>query len=407
MNESSVAVLGAGPIGLEAALYARACDFPVTVYEAGAVGEHVRRWHQVRLFTPWRMNTSPLGRRRLLETDTWTETPNLDVCPTGEALVSRYLEPLAALPELAPAVRPGCRIAGISRGDQLKGEAIGAPERGGPRFRLLVDGPGGERVDEADIVLDATGVFGQANALGAGGIPAPGERDAAGRILTGLPDVAGRDLEAVRDRDVLVVGGGLSAATTICALAEAPVRSVTWATRAGSPPLAEIPGDSLPARLDLVRRANALAADEGVRHLGEASVREIREHAGTLRVELSVGAETVSWEGDRIIAQTGFRPDLSITRELQVHHCWASEAPMRLAAALLGAEGGDCMTQTSHGADSLRNPEPDFFVLGAKSYGRNSRFLLSIGREQIRDAFRLITGDASLDRYAGEAAHVA
>ena len=46
---------------------------------------------------------------------------------------------------------------------------------------------------------------------------------------------------------------------------------------------------------------------------------------------------------------------------------------MKLAAALLGARGGDCLAQTSHGAETLANPEPGFFILGAKSYGRNTR----------------------------------
>src|SRR3954462_6310140 len=36
-----IAVLGAGPVGLEAALYARALSLPVAVYERGRVAEHV------------------------------------------------------------------------------------------------------------------------------------------------------------------------------------------------------------------------------------------------------------------------------------------------------------------------------------------------------------------------------
>ena len=57
-----VAVLGAGPIGLEAALYARKLDMAVTVYERSRVGENVQRWGHVRLFSPFGMNSTPLGR---------------------------------------------------------------------------------------------------------------------------------------------------------------------------------------------------------------------------------------------------------------------------------------------------------------------------------------------------------
>ena len=45
------------------------------------------------------------------------------------------------------------------------------------------------------------------------------------------------------------------------------------------------------------------------------------------------------------------------------------------------------------GAATLRNPEPNFYILGAKSYGRNSNFLLRTGFEQVRDVFTLITGE--------------
>ncbi len=51
------------------------------------------------------------------------------------------------------------------------------------------------------------------------------------------------------------------------------------------------------------------------------------------------------------------------------------------------------------GGSLLRNPEPNFYILGAKSYGRNSAFLLRAGFEQVREVFALITGKADLDLY--------
>ena len=65
---------------------------------------------------------------------------------------------------------------------------------------------------------------------------------------------------------------------------------------------------------------------------------------------------------------------------------------MKLAAALAAQRGEDCLQQTGQGADVLRNPEPNFYVLGSKSYGRNTHFLLRTGFEQVREAFGLITG---------------
>ncbi len=76
---------------------------------------------------------------------------------------------------------------------------------------------------------------------------------------------------------------------------------------------------------------------------------------------------------------------------------------MKLAASLLAASadaGGDCLKLGGFGPDVLINPEPDFFILGMKSYGRNSAFLLGAGYEQVRDTFRLLTGQAGLDLYS-------
>lgn len=93
---------------------------------------------------------------------------------------------------------------------------------------------------------------------------------------------------------------------------------------------------------------------------------------------------------DRILALTGSVGDYELYRQLQVHECYATSGPMKLAAVLLGETGADCMAQTSHGADTLRNPEPDFFILGSKSYGRNNTFLLRVGWQQVEEVMGLL-----------------
>ncbi|MHA6757105.1 hypothetical protein [Streptacidiphilus sp. PAMC 29251] len=86
---------------------------------------------------------------------------------------------------------------------------------------------------------------------------------------------------------------------------------------------------------------------------------------------------------DHVVALTGYTGDASLYRQLQVHECYATGAPINLSAALLGSAGGDCLAQPSVGIEALRNPEPHFFILGAKSYGRLNTFLLRTGYEQI------------------------
>ncbi|MGI8558685.1 MAG: NAD(P)-binding protein, partial [Solirubrobacteraceae bacterium] len=61
-----IAILGSGPIGLEAALAAAERGLDFTVYEAATtVGGFVRRWSHVSMFTPWEMNVSPRARAAL------------------------------------------------------------------------------------------------------------------------------------------------------------------------------------------------------------------------------------------------------------------------------------------------------------------------------------------------------
>jgi hypothetical protein len=72
---------------------------------------------------------------------------------------------------------------------------------------------------------------------------------------------------------------------------------------------------------------------------------------------------------------------------------------MNLAASLLKHATADCLAVPPQGADALRNPEPNFYILGAKSYGRNSNFLLRNGFAQVREVFSLIAGKTAPDLY--------
>jgi len=386
-------------MALETALYAASLGYPVRVLEQGRVGHHLHRWGHVRMFTPWSMNMSLLGRRRLREAG--QAAPNSETCPLAAEFLDHYLLPLSRLPELQGSILENTRVLAAGKASLFKHTDPGGQDRSRVPFQVLVEAGGAQSLLPADILIDATGVFGQPAPLGPGGLPAPGETEAAAWITTGIPRI---QPEAVNGKDLMVVGGGMSAATTLAALAAAEPRSVTWVTVQGGIP--EVPGDPLPERLRLTRTANTFGDGDRVDHLSGYAVAGLETAGNHLRVRLQSldGDTTVIKEVDRIFNHTGFRPDLSLLRELQIHLCYATEGTMNLAAALLGDAGADCLDQVSHGADTLRNPEPRCFVLGHKSYGRNPNFLLRIGHEQVRDVFRLITGDPALDLYAPLAA---
>jgi hypothetical protein len=310
---------------------------------------------------------------------------------------------------LTGCLRTDTQVGYIARRGFLKEDGAGDSQRGRQPFRLLMrEGKNREHIEEADVVLDCTGTYGRHRWLGDGGIPAVGEPAAESLIAYGLEDVLGARKSVYAGKNVLVVGGGYSAATTVCALATLaeshPETWVIWLARGtSSQPIKRIPGDPLKERDRLAVRANSLATrGDGNVEFHSPTVIEMIETAGAdkgFKVTTRCAGKTRTWEVDRLIANVGYTPDTDMYRELQVHECYASLGPMNLAAALLKHGSADCLTIPAQGANTLRNPEPNFFVLGAKSYGRNSNFLLRTGFEQIREVFTLITAKADLDLY--------
>jgi cation diffusion facilitator CzcD-associated flavoprotein CzcO len=394
-GEPRIAIVGAGPIGLEAALAALERGWDCTVYEAaGHPGGNVRDWGHVRLFTPWDMNVSERMRRAL------PDAPGGGGLPTGAELASELLDPLAQLPAVAPRLRLGTRVEAVAREGLLKHEAIASAERGARRFRLLVsDASGRESVEHADAVIDCTGTYGHPNALGDGGIPAPGERALEHRIERRLPRFD--DPAEWAGGTTLLTGAGHSAQTAARALAElardAPGTRVIWAIRSRDPGWGAVEADPLAERARLTRSAAELAggaSDAVEARLGVVTEALAPGNGERIAVTLRNGrSEEITV--DRVLALNGGVGDFSIYRQLQVHECYATSAPMKLSAALLGAAAGDCLEQESHGPETLTNPEPGFFILGAKSYGRNSQFLMRIGWAQVSDVMGLLAAPGS------------
>ena len=409
---SRVVIIGAGPIGLEAALLARQSGHDVKVVEKGLVASNVRDWGHVRLFTPFAMNSSVQGRGAVVNAFGAESLPRDDELLTGIEFADRYLTPLSRVPELSGCVYEQHEVHSISRQRFLKTDGIGQQKRASDPFQLLLqtnDERQMQSLIQADIVLDCSGTYPHHNWIGPGGLRLPYEQ----QQLKDL-DYCIRPITAdhFANQTTLVIGAGYSAATAIIALQELATAfpqsktKVIWLTRPlpdGSDrptPIQRIPNDPLHERDRVAQRANELALstrsaitwkrDAQVVGFGVPDVcrykiiieqRELTTSLGQgseslLRVELNV---------DRIVANVGYRPNRSLYEELQIHECYATQGPIKLAAKLLGETSSDCLAQTSHGCEVLKNPESNFFILGSKSYGRNSNFLLKIGLEQVRE----------------------
>lgn len=402
-NGPRIAILGAGPIGLEAALAAAEAALPFTIYEAAdEPAGHVADWAHVRLFTPWSLSVSPRQRRHLAALG--AEPPNDGECPTGAELRERVLLPLAESSAIAPHLRLSSRVRAVGRQGLLKHEEIATAARAGHPFRLLVEGGGEERIESAEVVLDCTGTWSSPNALGDGGIAAPGEERLGARITRRIPDLA-RETDQWAGRTVLLVGAGHSAQTAARDFADfarqAPGTRVLWALRSESPTFGAVVDDPLPERARLAAGAAELAAgaSSAVWTYRGVAVDRLAEQDGKLKVTLRrVVGEPQDVIVDRVLSLTGAVGDHHLYRQLQVHECYATCGPMKLSAALFAAAGagGDCLQQTTHGIEALKSPEPRFFLLGQKSYGRNNSFLLRVGWEQVAEVMGELQPEAAM-----------
>lgn len=403
MSHSTVAILGGGPIGLEALVACQVRGIDVILYEREEIGSNLRKWQHVRLFSPFQLNHSKAGAKLLA--DSGMDAPSDEALLTGKEYLQRYLEPLAQLPRVKNRINTMTEVSHIGREKLLKSDLIGSAKRAESRFRLHLKQNNQPKIATADYVLDCTGTYGNHNWLGSGGIPCLGEEEFADQVHYGLPEILGTDKESYIGKSTLIIGSGYSAATNVVSLAklieEEPSTHVYWLTRHDRElPLQAIPNDTLREREQLTNRANQLAVSEqsGIQMIRSGVVESISqlEHAsGKLSVQVIHDETPRNLIVDRIIANVGYRPDRSLYEELQVHECYATHGPMKLAATLMGETSADCLVQTSHGVATLKSPEPNFYILGSKSYGRSSKFLMKIGLEQVEEVVNEIATSCS------------
>jgi thioredoxin reductase len=386
-----VVIIGAGPVGLAAAAHALSRGLTPLVLEAGAsVGAGIRQWGHVRMFSPWKFNVDSAAAAILMRHG-WS-MPDGEEYPTGHDLVERYLEPLSRASQLQPHIRTRSRVTAVTRqGRDLMKDAA----RPDAPFVVRVVGPDGEEDVLARAVIDASGTIEKPGSLGASGIPALGERGQAGRIFYGMPDVLGAMRDRYANRRVLVVGSGHSALNALLDLTRLadpePGTKILWAIRRETPGqlLGGTRADQLEERGKLGSRVRGLL-DHGRLEL-VTGFRIDRLAATAEGIVVSAGDRSLE-AVDEIIAATGFRPDWTILSEVRLDLDPAVESP-RALAPLIDPNIHSCGTVPPHGAEELKQPDENLFVIGMKSYGRAPTFLMLTGYEQARSVVSAIAGD--------------
>ena len=394
----TVAILGAGPVGLAAAAHVLERGMTPVVLEQGpAAGHAVRQWSHVRMFSPWEYQIDKAAGRLLAETG-WNAPPASDY-PNGGELVERYLEPLATRTRLKDHIRLSSRVTSVGRAgfDKMKSNGR-AFEPFTIRYQNGKGENGGEGQLKADAVIDASGTWFAPNPAGADGQPAIGEGQVRDFLAYGMPDVLGAERNRYAGKRVAVLGAGHSAIGTLIDLArlkdEVPSTEVVWILRDESPQKAFGGGanDKLSARGALGVAFAALVGSGKVAVESGFKVSHLSHDGKRLRIATGASSCCRAVDVDELVVSTGFRPDFGFLREVRLQLDPAVECPPRLAP-LIDPNIHSCGTVRPHGARELAQPEPGFYFAGMKSYGRAPTFLMLTGYEQVRSIVADIAGD--------------
>ncbi len=393
-RSKTVAILGAGPVGLAAAAHVLERGMEPVVLEAGPdAGHAVRQWGHVRMFSPWEYNIDKAAER-LLAAAGWN-SPAPDQYPTGAELVVQYLEPLATRTPLKDRIRTQSRVTSVGRLGFDKAKTKG---REAAPFEVRYQNGMGPESLSADAVIDATGTWFTPNPAGADGRPAIGEPELQDRIAYGMPDVLGKDRARYAGKTVAVLGAGHSAVGTLIDLArlkdEAPATQAIWLLRGDDPQKAFGGGanDKLAARGALGAAFAALVASGKVTVEAGFKVSHVSRDGERLRIGVGSACCGRSATVDELVVATGLRPDLDFLREVRLSLDPALECPPELAP-LIDPNLHSCGTVRPHGARELAQPDPGFYFAGIKSYGRAPTFLMLTGYEQVRSIVAEIAGD--------------
>lgn len=397
-------VIGAGPVGLAAAAHLVARGQDVLILEAGEqAGANLQTYRHVRLFSRWKHNVDPVAVE-LLTANGWVY-PDPELLPTAGAVVDHYLAPLAALPAIASSLRLRHRVTDVARVGHDKVTSAGREQA---PFLIRAETPDGVREYQACAVFDAAGTWNQPSPLGANGLAALGEPGLSSCILYGMPDVAGAYRARYANRRVLVVGAGHSAVGNLLALAQLaedePATRIVWAIRRadagkvfGNPDPHVQPSEraKLGLRLKALYDAGKIELHTGFR------VQALRADGDGITVagEAAGAPAPAPFTVDQIICSTGARADWHMTCELRLRFD-ALLGTTDALADLIDPNLHSCGLRRPLTIDDLVHPEPNYFRIGAKSYGRAPNFLMGTGYDQVQ-----VVVDEFVSRRAAARAH--
>ncbi|MED3782548.1 NAD(P)-binding domain-containing protein, partial [Heyndrickxia sporothermodurans] len=306
------------------------------------------------------------------------------------------LKPLANTSEIKNSLFVNTKVLSISRKNMDKMKTANREKQ---PFVIYAEQNREFKQFEARAVIDATGTWGNPNPANSNGIWLKEEKAIFNQTFYGIPDILGVGKSRYLNKCVAVIGSGHSAINSLLELAklkeEYPATEIIWVLRKVR--VEEAYGgeelDALEARGDLGSRIHKLVDSGVVQVITPFRIQNIKGKNGKIELvgETKDDLKTYS-DIDEMIVNTGNRPDFSILREVRTSIDTATES-VKALAPLIDPNIHSCGTVRPHGEKELRQPEKDFYIVGAKSYGRAPTFLMATGYEQVRSVVAYLSGD--------------
>jgi len=371
---ATIAIIGAGPVGIEAAIYARFLGYFVSIFEQRRVAHRMLDWHNRLLDVTVEECTTSMGHAAIAAQHPEYVRRNPKDVFTGKTFAEEYLLPLAKTDLLFDDIHFLSPVSDVSRYRTFVSDAIERQERCNDEFRILVEGRHrGPWVSRADVVIDCRGATQKLSGIGPGGGLAIGETPLRDSFLLHTPLDRKFEAKSVLGKHVCLVGQSVRAGQFAIEywkqFGDAENSRLTWVIRPDR-------------RHDSLGIENVLKSIRG-RQPGNIVVLESlgveliqRNDLGQYLLKfLRDDDSTVEMQCDAIVSLTGGRPS-SLSSELQIDPLMRFEDGPSFVAA-----------------------EPGFYVLRGGDIEQGAGVGLSDSFRRIRELFAMLAGRQELDLY--------
>ena len=371
---ATIAIIGAGPVGIEAAIYARFLGYFVSIFEQRRVAHRMLDWHHRPLDVTVQDCTTSLGHSAIVAQNPEYVRKKPDERFTGKAFAEEYLLPLAKTDLLFDDIHFLSPVSDVSRYRTLVSDKIERQERCNDEFRILVEGRHrGPWVSRADVVLDCRGATQKSSGMGPGGGLAIGEALYRETFLMHTPFDRKFEAKSVLGMHVCLIGqsvrAGQFATEYLEQFGEEGSSRLTWVIRPDS-------------------RHNSSTIENALKVIG-------RRHAGNINVIESLGVEHIQRnELGRYLLKFVRDDDSTVEMQCDAVVALTCGRPIPLSTELRKEKPPTCKI-----CPSFVTNEPGYYVLRGGDVEEGAGVGLTHAFRSIRELFAMLAGRQDLDLY--------